>query len=203
MSRLIACGLAIVAALATRAHADDKTDALPQPGDVALGQHGIGVNIGFAGGGRVTPGGLRVAGDYLYRIDEGWWLDASASFVFGSTAAGCFLDRMDQFVCAHGIADGDSFQVGAAIRRLFAPQQQFRPFAYGGLNLGIGWFGRDGATGFLLPLHAGGGVRAQVSDAIAIIGGADVSAGVGFFGHGLGTEPLFGFAIFAGTEFKL
>ena len=195
--------IAIVVALAATARADDKADQLPQPGDVQLGQHALGAAIGFAGGGRVTPGGLRVSGDYLLRLDEGWWLDASAGFTFGSSSAGCFRDRADAYVCAHGITDGFAVQAAATIRRLFAAQKQFRPFAFGGVGVGLVRFGGDALTGLLIPLHLGGGVRAQVTDTVAIVGQADLSAGVGVFGNGLGAQPLVGFAILAGTEFKL
>src|SRR5262249_7768111 len=78
-----------------------------------IGDQGIGVDIGAAAGGRVTPGGLRVSGHYLYQLSDQDWFDGTATFTFGSGTAACFRDRDNAFICEHGLADGDGFEVAA------------------------------------------------------------------------------------------
>jgi hypothetical protein len=174
------------------AHADDE-----------IGDQGIGADLGVATGGRVTPGGLQITGHYLYQLSDQDWFDGTAGFTFGGGQAACFHDRSDAFVCDHGLADGDELEVAASVRRVFAPQGKFRPFARVGIGIGYVRFGSDDLTGLVIPLHAGGGVRASVADSIAIVAQAEVSLGVGDFGHSLGAQPQLGVAIVAGAEFRL
>jgi hypothetical protein len=208
MSRLIVVALAVLPAVA---HADDATppappppaDTLGQRADAELGDQAIGAMVGLAIGGPVTPGGFRIGGHYLIRLDEGWWFDGGAVVTFGSGAAGCFRDRMNTYVCDHRFADGEGFELVAVVRRMFATQGQFRPFAYGGIGIGIARYNGDNVTGLALPLHGGGGVRAEIRESIAIVGQLDIAAGLDVLDRGLGAKALFGFAILAGTEFKL
>jgi hypothetical protein len=107
----------------------------PEPGPGAapapdeIGDQGIGSAIGLAGGGRSTAGGLRNTGHYLYQLAERDWFDGIASFTFGGGDAGCFRDRSDAVICQHGLAAGGSIELAAGVRRFFASQGQFRPFA--------------------------------------------------------------------------
>jgi opacity protein-like surface antigen len=194
MSRRLA--LAILVASAT-AHAD-------APPDVSdIGEQGIGAELGIATGGRVTAGGLRAAGHYLYQLSDQDWFDGIAAFTFGGGAAACFRDRDNAFVCDHGLLQGGSVEVSANVRRYFGGQDQFLPFARAGVGLSIVRFSSDSVTGLGIPLHLGGGVRATVSDGIAIVGEGELAIGFGVFNHSLGLEPQVGVAITAGAEFRL
>jgi hypothetical protein len=187
------------AAAAPEASASTAPDAR----DDEVGDQGISAHVGLAAGGRVTPGGLRLAGHYLYQLADSDWFDGAAGFTFGSGRAACFRDRMDQRVCSHGLADGVGVEVSASIRRLFAPQGAFRPFARAGLGIGLAQFSDDDVSGFTIALHAGGGIRAKVAPAIAVVAEGDLALGFGSFGNGVELEPQIGFAVTAGAEFRL
>ncbi len=184
--------LVILVLLAGTAHAD------PEAAD-----QGIGADIGIAGGGTITPGGLRIAGHYLYQLSDRDWFDGSAAFTFGGGGAECFRDRTNRFVCTHGLADGKGVEIAANVRRYFRAQGDFHPFALVGAGVALVDFSADGVSGLAIPLHAGGGVRAEVSSSIAVVVRAEVAFGVGAFGHGLGIEPQLGAAVLAGAEFRL
>jgi hypothetical protein len=168
-----------------------------------IGDQAIGAEIGVATGGRVTPGGLRVTGHYLYQLSDEDWFDGGASFTFGGGGAACFRDRMNAFVCDHGLTDGNGVEISATVRRFFAAQGGFRPFARAGIGVGIVRFPDDGVTGLAIPLHLGGGVRATVADSVAIVAQAELAVGFGAFGKGLGVEPQLGVSVVAGAEFRL
>jgi hypothetical protein len=170
----------------------------PDPGDQS-----VGASLGVAIGGRVTPGGVRISGHYLYQLSSQDWFDGTASFTFGGGDAGCFRDRSDAVVCGHGIADGGAIEIAAGIRRMFARQGVFRPFARAAIGLSYVRFGEDDLSGVAIPLHLGGGVRARVSPAVALVGMGEVTLGIGSFGRGLGVEPQLGLAVTAGAEFQL
>jgi hypothetical protein len=198
MSRRLA--LAIVCAAST-AHADDAVSTSVAPPDMS--DQGVGASIGIAAGGRVTAGGLRLAGHYLYKLSDQDYFDGVASFTYGGGSAQCFRDRMNAFVCDHGLADGGTVELGANVRRFFGGRDQFWPFARAGIGIAIVRFQDDSVTGFAVPLHIGGGVRAQVSDGVAIVGEGALDLGFGIFNHSLGLEPQVGLAITAGAEFRL
>jgi hypothetical protein len=187
----------------TTSSAPEASASTAPAGDDEVGDQGISAHIGLAGGGRVTPGGLRIAGHYLYKLADSDWFDGTAAFTFGSGSAACFRDRMDQRVCSHGLADGVGVEVSASIRRLFAPQGAFRPYARAGLGIGLAQFSDDDVSGFTVALHGGGGVRAKVAPAIAVIAEGDLTLGFGSFGNSVGLEPQIGFAVTAGAEFRL
>ncbi|HSS00641.1 MAG TPA: hypothetical protein VLM79_26460, partial [Kofleriaceae bacterium] len=128
-----------VAASAATAPADAHDDE--------IGDQAVAAELGLAGGGRVTPGGLRIVGHYLYQLSERDWFDGAATFTFGSGQPACFRDRMDSRICSHGIGDGVEVEVAASIRRVFAPQGAFRPFARVGLGVGLVQFGDDDVSG--------------------------------------------------------
>jgi len=197
MSRRVIAVLLLAAGTASA----EPTDSGPVASDV--GDQAIGADIGAAGGGRDTAGGARVSGHYLYQLSDTDWFDGTASFTFGGGSAACFRDRMNAFVCEHGIADGRGVEVAATVRRYFNAQGDFRPFARAGIGVGIENFGDDSVTGLAIPLHVGGGVRATVAESIAIVGQADLAFGFGVFNKSLGLEPQLGLAVTAGAEFKL
>src|SRR6185295_14383983 len=101
----------VLVLLSSTAYAEDLAEQ--------LGDQSIGVEAGLAVGGRTTPGGLRVIGHYLYQLAERDWFDGGASFTFGGSSGECFRDRSDQFLCEHGVADGQGFEVSATVRRYF------------------------------------------------------------------------------------
>ena len=171
--------------------------------DDDLGDQGISAELGLAGGGRVTPGGLRIAGHYLYQLSDLDWFDGAASFTFGSGTAACFRDRMDAVVCDHGLADGTSVEISASVRHMFAPQGAFRPFGRVGVGIGLARFGGDDVSGVTVPAHAGGGVRAKLAPSIAVVAEGELALGFGSFNRGLGSQIQFGLAVTAGAEFRL
>lgn len=198
MSRRLALALVLAARLA---YADDAVTKSTTPPDMS--EQGIGAELGAAIGGRVTPGGLRLAGHYLYQLSEQDFFDGTASFTYGGGSAACFRDRMNSFVCDHGLADGGAVEVAASVRRFFGGHDQFWPFARAGVGLAIVRFQDDGVTGLGIPVHLGGGVRAEVSDGVAIVGEGALDIGFGVFNHSLGLQPQVGLAITAGAEFRL
>jgi hypothetical protein len=199
MQRLAA--LAII--LATRvAQADDAAvESTVAPPD--LSDQAIGASIGAATGGRSTPGGLRITGHYLYQLTDEDWFDGTASFTFGGGDAMCFRDRMDEFSCDHGLADGNAAEIAANVRRFLGGQGDFWPFLRAGVGISLVRFGDDDVTGLALPFYFGGGLRVSVAPNIAIIAHGELELGFGGFSHDLGFEPQLGLSVAAGAEFKL
>jgi len=184
--------------LASEVHDDASTTDAPDQPDQA-----IAATLGAAAGGRVTPGGLRVGGRYLYQMSEADWFEGHVAITFGRGGAACFRDRDDAFVCDHGKADGFSGEIGGAIRRRIVGAGRYQPFVRAGIAARLSRFGSDGVTGLVFPVIAAGGVRAAVSDTIAISAEAALEFGIGFYNHGLGTEPQLGLAIAGVVEFAL
>lgn len=184
------------------AHADDAAVATTAaPPD--LSDQAIGASIGAATGGRTTPGGLRISGHYLYQLTDQDWFDGVAGFTFGGGDAACFRDRMDVFLCDHGLADGNSVELAANVRRFLGGKGDFWPFLRAGVGVAIVRFGDDQVTGFAVPLHAGGGLRVSVAPNIAVVAYGDLQLGFGLFNRTLGLEPQVGVSVGAGAEFKL
>ena len=177
--------------------------ATAAPADDDIGDQAISAELGVAAGGRVTPGGLRIAGQYLYQLSEDDWFDGSASFTYGSASAACFRDRSNAVVCQHGVGDGTGLELQATIRHMLAPQGAFHPFVRLGVGLGVVRFGRDDLSGFTIPAHGGGGVRVALAPGVALVAEGDLVLGFGSFSRGLGSQPQLGLAIAAGVEFRL
>lgn len=171
--------------------------------DNDVGDQAISVAAGAAIGGRVTPGGLRIAGQFLYQLSDEDWFDGGAAFTFGSGRPACFRDRNNKVVCVHGIAEGAGVELSASVRRVYPQRGAFRPYARVGVGLGLARFGDDDITGFTIPAHVGGGVRVGVSPGVAIVAEGDFELGFGSFSRGLGSQPQLGLAIAAGVEFRL
>lgn len=171
--------------------------------DDDIGDQAISAELGVAAGGRVTPGGLRIAGQYLYQLSEDDWFAGAASFTYGSASAACFRDRSNAVVCQHGVADGAGLELQATIRHMLARQGAFHPFVRLGVGLGVVRFGRDEVTGFTIPAHGGGGIRVAMAPGVAIVAEGDLVLGFGTFSRGLGSQPQLGLAVAAGIEFRL
>lgn len=159
--------------------------------------------LGVEIGGRVSPGGLRVGGSYLYRLNERDWVDAGVGFTFGSGGAACFRDRDDDFLCDHGVASGFAGEVIAAIRRQLAARDNFEPFVRVGVALRLIGFGADDVVGFGIPVLGSAGIRARVHPTLSIVATADLRVGWAFFNQDLGGEPNVSAAIGVGVEFDL
>jgi opacity protein-like surface antigen len=192
------------AAAGTTATAAGPATPLPtgdERGEV--GDQAISVELGAAVGGRVTPGGLRIAGQFIYQLSDEDWFDGGAAFTFGSGRPACFRDRNNKVVCMHSIAEGAGVELSASVRRVYPQRGAFRPYARVGVGLGLARFGDDDITGFTIPAHVGGGVRVGVSPGVAIVAEGDFELGFGSFSRGLGSQPQLGLAIAAGVEFRL
>jgi hypothetical protein len=192
---------------ATTEAAPTSTDAAPEvhsavaPPDMS--DQGLGATIGVVTGGRDTPGGLRIAGHYLYQLSDQDWFDGVAAFTFGGGDPACFRDRMDVFLCDHGLADGNAIEVAANVRRFLGGQGDFWPFLRAGVGVALVRFGDDDVTGLAIPLHLGGGIRVSVAPSVAVTALVDLEVGLARFNHTLGLEPQLGASIAAGAEFKL
>ena len=163
----------------------------------------LGASIGAAVGGRTSPGGLKIAGHYLYQLTDADWFDSVAALSIGSGDPACFRDRMNEYLCDHGIASGASFELAGNVRHFLSGNNEFWPFVHAGAGLAIVRFGDDKVTGATVPLHAGGGLRVSVTEDIAITARAELQLGIGVFNHSLGLEPQLGANVSAGAEFGL
>jgi hypothetical protein len=190
--------LAALLLMSTPAFAQDVVDSVMKP----TADQGIGASLGIAGGGHSTPGGLRVTGHYLYQLSSTDWFDGIASFTFGGDSSGCYRDDMDAMQCNHSATSGSGVELGASVRRMFGTGD-IVPFARAGLGVEIVRYRADDVTGFAVPLHFGGGVRAKVAPAVAVVAQGELDVGVGAYTHGLGAEPVLGLAVTAGAEFEL
>jgi hypothetical protein len=203
-------GAALVALALVRAPTSAAADDGAPPADVGSGaapadmsDQGIAAALGVAGGGRTTPGGLRITGHYLYQLTDEDWFDGTISFTFGSGAGACFRDRDDVVICDPGLTGGAAVATGANVRRYLGGRGDFWPFVRFGVSAGLVRFRGDDVSGLAVPLHAGGGFRVTVSPGIAVIAEATLDVGFGLFNRTLGLEPQLGGAVTAGAEFRL
>jgi hypothetical protein len=189
---------------ASATDSDAKTDAgIERRAAGDTGGQELSGSIGAEMGGRVSPGGLHVGGAYLYQLSEQDWFDGGLAFTFGSSARACFRDRDGDTLCDHGVTDGFGGEVSGGVRRYFPGQGRFTPYARVAIALRLVSYGGDDVRGFAIPLEAGGGVRAAVSDRISIAGGAELRLGPAWFNSDLGTEPHLGLAIHVAAEMRL
>lgn len=197
-----AVAAALVIATATPAFAD-SADVSRSTRSEELADQGMAAEVGIAAGGKLTPGGLRIAGHYLYQLSSSDWFDGTASFTYGGPGRGCYVDQMSVMACDHGLTDGTAVEIAATVRRMFTQRGAFRPFARAGLGVSLVRFRRDDVDGLVFPVHLGGGLRTTLSPSVALVTQADLSVGLGAFDNGLGAEPQLGFAVTAGAEFNL
>lgn len=178
-------------------------DVGENPGD-SVADRELGVALGAAvGGGSITPGGLRIAGSYLYQLSDLDWFEGSVAFIFGTGGAECFRDRADELICDHGSTDGVATDGIAGIRRFFRGQGSFRPWLRAAVGLRVARFGDDEMTGAGLYLAPSAGVRARVDDRIAIGGHATAELGGAWFSKGYGAAAQLGFGVGMSVEFAL
>jgi hypothetical protein len=182
--------------------ASEPATGAPEP---AAAQQELGAAVGLAAGGRVTPGGLQADGTWLYRLSELDWFEAGIGFRVGGGAAACFRDRQDDLICDHAALQGMAAELRAGVRRYFTEQArgEFTPHAEAGVAVRLDRYGSDDLTGVAIPIWLAGGVRAVVSDGIAVGGVVRIDAGPARFGRGLGWEPQIDLAVLAGVDFTI
>lgn len=202
MPRQLLIGVALVALSASTASAQDIVDAPPAEVEVAHDRE-LGARLGLASGGRMTPGGLVVAGQYLYQMSNIDWFEGSVAFTFGGGGADCFRDRSDTYICRHGAISGFAGELSAGVRRFLKPQDVFTPYVRGLVGLRLVTYTDDEVRGLAIPLTAAVGVRARVSELISVGGDAALGLGLGFFNEGLGVQPQLGATFLVGVEFSL
>ena len=194
-------------ACSARVQAQEISDPLPEVGESPGGDVGdreLGATIGAAiATGRVTPGGLRVAGRYIYQVTDVDWFDFGLGFTFGSGDAGCMRDADDQLICDHGAAEGAAIDLFGGVRRFFGAQEGFRPWLRTGVGARLTHFADDELTGGSVVLSLGGGVRARIDDRIAVGGHAALELGAGVFGNDYGAAVQLGMTVGADVEFVL
>lgn len=188
---------------ASAAASDSASSDAESEGDGRWTDQGLGVSLGVAFGGRVTPGGVRVTGSYLYRLSERDWFDGAAAFTIGSGAAECFRDRVGDRVCDHGATDGFAVDFVGAVRRSFAPQNTMTPFVRVGAAVRFVRFSGDEVAGLAIPLIGGGGVTLKLSSSARLVGAAQLEIGGGLFSRGLGTAPQLGLSMGVGVELAM
>jgi hypothetical protein len=186
---------------------DEYEEPMPEVGEspgADVAERELGASVGAAiGAGGVTPGGLRVSGQYLYQLSDLDWFDGGLGFTFGSGDAMCFRDRADALVCDHGAADGMAIDLFGGVRRFFGGQDGFRPWVRPGVGVRMSRFGEDELTGFTVFVSAGGGVRARVAERVAIGGHAALELGGGYFGNDYGAAVQVGLTVGADVEVTL
>jgi hypothetical protein len=180
--------------------------AAPAPAraeDPVAAEQELGASLGVEAGGRVTPGGVHLLGNYLYQLSDEDWFDSGLSISIGGGTPGCFRDRDDDVLCDHGITRGFAAEGFAGARRFFPGQGVFSPYLRAALGVRLVSFRGDDVMGFALPLQLGGGIRARVADGVAVVAGSELRLGVGWFDRSLGAEPQISLAVHAGAEFAL
>jgi hypothetical protein len=182
---------------------DEQPDEPDEPKRPAASDRELAGSLGLDLGGRVTPGGLHIAGAYLYQLSDVDWFDGGLSFTFGSGQAGCFRDRDNDYLCDHALVRGFGAEVFGGVRRYFPGQGRFTPYGRAALGLRLVSFGADDVRGLAVPLQLGGGVRASVNERIALSGGAELRLGPAWFNRELEDQPHLGLAVHAGIEFEL
>ena len=166
-------------------------DPAPAADAVPAGERELGARLGVAMGRRFTPGGVRVAGVMLYRLSQSDWFDGSMAFTVGRSRSTCFTDRDGVFACDYGVIDGTAIDLMAGVRRFLPGPERFAPYVRAGVGARVLSFGDD-VRGFGIPVSAGVGVRARVSDLVAVGGDVGVEAGIAWLDHGLGSQSQLG-----------
>jgi hypothetical protein len=194
----------------TEARPEATTEATTETGDASesaaldpAGERELGARLGVAMGRRFTPGGVRVAGVMLYRLSESEWFDGSMAFTFGRSRSTCFTDRDGAFACDYGVIDGTAIDLVAGIRHFLPGPERFAPYVRAGVGVRLLSFGGDDVRGLAVPVSAGVGVRARVSDLVAVGGDVGAEAGIAWLDHGLGSQSQLGIVMQAMVELWL
>lgn len=166
-------------------------------------QVGFAAEIGAAGGGSHTPGGLRLGGRYLYRLADRDWFDGGVAFTFGHPGTGCGRVPPDGMSCSHGAVDGFAGDLTLGVRRELPAQRGFSPFVRGGGFARALRFDQDRVSGFGLGLELGGGVAAAVGRDLRVVAAAGLFGGTAWLGQGVGQARQLGMSVTMGAEMQL
>ncbi len=166
-------------------------------------QVALAAEVGAAGGGGHTPGGLRVGGRYLYRLADRDWFDGGVAFTFGQPGAGCGRVPPDAMRCDHGVTDGFAGDLSLGVRRELPGQDGFAPFVRGGGFARVLRFDQDDVSGAALGLELGGGVAAAVGHDVRVVGAFSAFAGTAWLGNGVGSAGQLGMFVTMGAEMLL
>lgn len=182
--------------------------AVSSAGGVSLAQAeepqvALAAEVGAAGGGGTTPGGMRLGGRYLYRMTDHVWFDGGVHFTFGAPTTGCSRTPPDGMSCDHGVADGFSGDLTLGLRRNLRGQGAFTPFVRGGVFGRVLRFAADDVTGAAAGVEAGAGVAAVVRKDVAVVGSAGVFGGRAWLGSGVGSAGQLGMMVTLGAELRL
>ena len=192
LSALAAVSIAAVTAAVGPAAADDGVvgDGLDEARQVALA-----ADVGFSGGGVSTPGGLRVGGHYIYRLDDRDWFDSSVAFTFGGRGEACMDGAAGAMPCDRAVTDGFAADLAMGVRRELAPRRGFTPFVRAAAFARALRFTDVG--GFAAGGELGAGVRAPVGGQLALVAGA-----TGFLGARLtgDADRQLGMTVTVGAE---
>ncbi|HVV86417.1 MAG TPA: hypothetical protein VHE35_25345 [Kofleriaceae bacterium] len=145
-------------------------------------QVALAAEVGMSAGGVTTPGGLRVAGHYLYRLADHDWFDSSLAFTFGSHGDACASasPAADAMPCDRHVTDGFAGDLSMGLRRELAPRRGFTPW------LRAAAFARalrfDDVGGVAAGGELGAGVRAPIARDLALVAGANAFLGVARLG---------------------
>ena len=187
---------------AATAHAadDDESGEAPNPqvADEELGAR-IGASLNLAG---IGPGGFYITGNWLYRLTSGLWFDARAGFSIGNSDSNCTIG-VGPASCNSAVTSGFGVDILGGVRWFAPASGKLVPWLGGGTGFLYANFSGDHLSGFGLPFWVAGGVRARVSDAIAIGGEA-----LFVFGPVRYESPIFGKAfanlhIMFGVDFAM
>ena len=194
--------VAVLAFVPAAAQADE-----PAAAEAPMGKQEIGLRLGAQVGlSSLTPGGVRLGGVYLYRMDETTWFDGEASTAFGAGGSGCFYDRSENLtlVCHHGGFDGFGMSLAAGVRYVLTEQASgFLPYLRAGAGLSYAGFSDDSVSGVGLFGYGGAGGRFRVAPGVAIGGEALLLLGAGLYNSDLGGRLLAGLVVQFGVEFTL
>jgi hypothetical protein len=186
--------------LAGTAHAQDEPE--PPVAKQELGAR-LGAQVGLT---ELAPGGLRLAGVYLYRVDEDYWFDGEAGFVFGGDGDGCHYTRDEELSlsCDHAGLDGFSMGLAAGVRRFWpVTPSGFHPYVRGQAGVSYVDFSADGVAGLGISALAGAGTRYRVAPRVALVGEGLLGLGPGLYDEGLGGRFNLGLIVQLGVEFAL
>lgn len=156
--------------LAAPASADET---VPRVADQELGARaGMSLNLGGVG-----PGGLYLAGTWLYRLTDVLWFDGRAGFSIGGGGSNCVISATGPSHCDSAAVSGFGAELLAGVRWFVPSAGPLQPWIGGGIGGLYANFSGDHLGGVGLPFWAAAGVRARVADNIALGGEALLEAG--------------------------
>ncbi len=201
MFRYILVSLCIVG-LASQVFAQEVEESLSNPTGISSEQE-LGISVGAEAGAEFTPGGLHFGGRHLYQLTQRDWLESVVGVTYGNGGQGCFRNRLGTTDCSFGSTSGFGFEIGARLRRHFAPVYDFEPFVSAGLHLRAMAFGRDAVRGFAFPATGTVGVRYPVQDGVHAVVQSTLRVGLGVYNRDLGWKPHASLGASMGLEFSL